>query len=114
MATSAKAVGVPIKLLHEGEGHVVTIELRNGEIYRGLLNESEETMNCLVTDVVMTAKDGRITKMENVYIRGSQIKFMILPDLLKNSPILDKVKQLKRQDDARPKKRSGRKPSSKA
>ncbi|KAH8045200.1 U7 snRNA binding protein [Aureococcus anophagefferens] len=74
MAAAAKAVGVPIKLLHEGEGHMVTIELKNGEIYRGHLDESEETMNCLVTDVVVTARDGRVTKLENVYIRGSQIK----------------------------------------
>jgi small nuclear ribonucleoprotein D3 len=32
--------------LHEGEGHVVTVELKNGEIYRGLLSEAEDTMNC--------------------------------------------------------------------
>ncbi|KAJ8610806.1 hypothetical protein CTAYLR_004779 [Chrysophaeum taylorii] len=114
MATAAKNVGVPIKLLYEGEGHMVTVELRNGEIYRGHLEETEETMNCLITDVVMTARNGRVSKMENVYIRGSQIKFMVLPDLLKHSPILEKVKQMKRQDDAKPKKRSGRKPSHKA
>jgi len=83
---------------------MVTIELRNGEIYRGHLSESEETMNCLLIDVVMTARDGRISKMENVYIRGSQIKFMILPDLLRHSPVFDKVKQLKRQSDAKPNK----------
>mmetsp|Transcript_26899 Transcript_26899/g.80636 ORF Transcript_26899/g.80636 Transcript_26899/m.80636 type:complete len:110 (+) Transcript_26899:274-603(+) len=98
----APAIGVPIKLLHEGEGHVVTIELKNGEIYRGHLEESEETMNCLVTDVVVTAKDGRVTKLENAYIRGSQIKFVILPDVLKLSPAFDKVKQLKQQEDAKP------------
>jgi len=40
------ATGVPIKLLHEGEGHVVTVELKNGEIYRGMLSEAEDTMNC--------------------------------------------------------------------
>mmetsp|Transcript_4387 Transcript_4387/g.14957 ORF Transcript_4387/g.14957 Transcript_4387/m.14957 type:complete len:109 (-) Transcript_4387:53-379(-) len=102
MAAAAKAVGVPIKLLHEGEGHMVTIELKNGEIYRGHLDESEETMNCLVTDVVVTARDGRVTKLENVYIRGSQIKFMILPDLLKHSPVFEKVKELKKADDAKP------------
>lgn len=109
---AGKAVGVPIKLLHEGEGHVVTIELRNGEIYRGLLNETEETMNCMVTNVTMTARDGRVSKMENVYIRGSQIKFMILPDLLKHSPLLDKIKQLKRDEDAKPKKGTGGKKQS--
>ena len=100
-AAAQKAVGVPIKLLHEGEGHMVTIELKNGEIYRGHLDETEETMNCLVTDVVVTARDGRVSKLENVYIRGSQIKFMILPDLLKHSPVFEKVKQLKKADDAK-------------
>jgi hypothetical protein len=40
------SIGVPVKLLHEGEGHVVTIELKNGETYRGLLSEAEDTMNC--------------------------------------------------------------------
>ena len=81
----------------------VTIELRNGEIYRGHLSESEETMNCLLVDVVMTARDGRVTKMDNVYIRGSQIKFMILPELLRHSPVFEKVKALKRQEDAKAK-----------
>lgn len=38
--------GVPIKLLYEGEGHIVTVELKNGEVYRGLLAEAEDTMNC--------------------------------------------------------------------
>ncbi|KAJ1454714.1 hypothetical protein M885DRAFT_521299 [Pelagophyceae sp. CCMP2097] len=104
-ATATKTVGVPIKLLHESEGHMVTIELRNGEIYRGQLDGTEESMNCLITDVVMTAKDGRVTKMENVYVRGSQIKFMILPDLLKHSPVFEKVKALKSKDDAKPKRR---------
>lgn len=99
MATAAKGVGVPMKLLYEGEGHMVTIELRNGEIYRGHLRESEETMNCLLIDVVVTARDGRVTKMDNVYIRGSQIKFFILPDLLRNSPVFDNVKQLKKLHD---------------
>ena len=39
-------VGVAVKLLYHGEGHVVTVELKNGEVYRGLLTETEETMNC--------------------------------------------------------------------
>jgi small nuclear ribonucleoprotein D3 len=61
------AIGVPIKLLHEGEGHVITIEMKNGEIYRGRLMESEDTMNCFITDVTMTARDGRISKLEQVF-----------------------------------------------
>jgi hypothetical protein len=47
------AVGVPIKLIHEAEGHVVTIELKNGEIYRGLLQEAEDTMNCKLNEGIV-------------------------------------------------------------
>ena len=39
-------VGVPIKLLHEAEKHIITVELKNGEIYKGQLAEAEDTMNC--------------------------------------------------------------------
>ena len=33
------SIGVPIKLLHEGEGHAVVVELKNGELYRGHLDQ---------------------------------------------------------------------------
>ena len=29
--------------------------------------------------------------MENVYIRGSKIRFFVLPDMLKNAPMFQKV-----------------------
>lgn len=89
------SVSVPIKLLHEGEGHVVTVELRNGELYRGQLKESEENMNCQLSNVLFTARDGRVRKMEHVYLRGSQIRFLVLPDLLKNAPLFKKVQTMK-------------------
>ena len=36
-------IGVPIKLLHEAENHVVTVELKSGELYRGYLTDVEVT-----------------------------------------------------------------------
>jgi len=33
------SIGVPIKLLHEAQGHVITLELNNGTVYRGKLSE---------------------------------------------------------------------------
>ena len=32
--------------MHEGEGFVVAIAMKNGEEYRGTLSEAEDTMNC--------------------------------------------------------------------
>ncbi|XP_051525182.1 small nuclear ribonucleoprotein Sm D3-like isoform X2 [Myxocyprinus asiaticus] len=68
------SIGVPIKVLHEAEGHIVTCETNTGEVYRGKLIEAEDNMNC------------------QVYIRGSKIRFLILPDMLKNAPMLKSMK----------------------
>jgi small nuclear ribonucleoprotein D3 len=35
------SIGVPIKLLHEAENHVVTVELKTGDEFRGYLMEAE-------------------------------------------------------------------------
>jgi len=85
------SIGVPIKLLHEAEGHVVTIELKSGEIYRGNLVEAEDNMNCQMTNITLTARDGRVTTLEQCYIRGSKIRFMIIPDMLKNAPMFKRM-----------------------
>ena len=33
-------------------------------------------------------RDGRVSQLENIYVRGSKIRFLILPDMLKNAPML--------------------------
>ena len=35
------SIGIPVKLLHEAENHIVTIEVKSGELYRGYLTEAE-------------------------------------------------------------------------
>lgn len=34
-------IGVPTKLLQESLGHVITVELKTGQVYRGKLFEGE-------------------------------------------------------------------------
>jgi small nuclear ribonucleoprotein (snRNP)-like protein len=89
-------IGVPIKLLYEAEGMKITVEMKNGEIYRGLLLGAEDTMNVSLSDVLRTARNGHISKLPNVYLRGSSIRFIALPDLLKSAPIFQKVQTQKR------------------
>lgn len=84
------SIGVPIKVLHEAEGHIITCETITGEVYRGKLIEAEDNMNCQMTQITVTYRDGRTTNLENVYIRGSKIRFLILPDMLKNAPMFKK------------------------
>jgi small nuclear ribonucleoprotein D3 len=80
-------IGVPVKLIHESEGFIVTVELINGEVYRGLMVDAEDNMNCQLQNVTLTARDGKQSKLEHVYIRGSKIRLIILPDMLKNAPM---------------------------
>lgn len=48
------SIGVPIKVLHEAEGHIVTCETVDGEVYRGKLIEAEDNMNCQVIDLIIS------------------------------------------------------------
>merc|ERR1711894_3244 len=85
------SIGVPIKVLHEAEGHIITLETVSGEVYRGKLLEAEDNMNCQLIQITMTARDGRVSQLEQVFIRGSKIRFVILPDMLKNAPMFKKM-----------------------
>eukprot|EP01137_Pigoraptor_chileana_P023202 Opistho-2@89128 len=89
------SIGIPIKLIHEAEGHIITIELKSGEIYRGRLVEAEDNMNSQLQEVKMTARDGHVSELEHVYIRGSKIRFLILPDMLKNAPMFQRKAEKK-------------------
>lgn len=51
-----------MQLMREAEGHFVSIEMKSGELYRGRLDSSEETMSCQLRDVVHTGKDGRVSR----------------------------------------------------
>lgn len=37
-------IGIPIKLLNEAQGHIVTLELDSGTTYRGKLIEGAEAL----------------------------------------------------------------------
>lgn len=86
------SIGVPVKLLHESIDSVVTIELKTGELYRGYLIEAEDNMNCRLDSCQLTAKDGKSAYLEQVYLRGSQIRFVIVPDMFKNTPMFKRVR----------------------
>jgi small nuclear ribonucleoprotein D3 len=44
-------------------------------------------MNIQLSAVTVTAKDGRGSKLQHCYIRGSKVRFIVLPDMLKNAPM---------------------------
>lgn len=40
-SASMSTIGVPTKLLQESLGHIITVELKTGQVYRGKLFEGE-------------------------------------------------------------------------
>lgn len=89
------SVGIPIKLLHEAAPHIVTVEMRVGDVYRGTLMSVEDNMNVQLKRVTMTRRDGKVTHLEHVFIRGSKVRFFILPDILSCAPMFKRVVAMK-------------------
>ncbi|CAH9065019.1 unnamed protein product [Cuscuta europaea] len=87
----SRSLGIPVKLLHESTGHIVTVEMKSGELYRGSMVECEDNWNCQLENITYTAKDGRVSQLEHVFIRGSKVRFMIIPDMLKNAPMFKRL-----------------------
>lgn len=48
-------------------------------------------MNCRLNDVDVTSRDGKLYTLNQVYLRGSQIRFIVIPDMLAKSPIIQRV-----------------------
>lgn len=40
-------------------------------------------MNCQLENINVTQRDGRVTHLDRVYIRGSHVRLFIVPDMLK-------------------------------
>lgn len=107
--------GSPLTSLLLFQGHIITLEITSGQTYRGKLLEgnlsfyleyglfpcigptltcfscahqtAEDNMNVQLKDITVTARDGRVSHLDQVYIRGSHVRFFIVPDMLRNAPM---------------------------
>lgn len=80
---------MPIKLLVEASGHPIGLQLTSGVSYKGKLIDAEDNMNLQLQDVTITQPDGQSRHSPHVYIRGSQIEFISLPEVLKSAPLFN-------------------------
>lgn len=80
-------IGIPIKVLHEAKGLIVSVELKTGQTYRGIMLNIEDNMNMQLRDVSVMARDGQASNMETCFLRGSQIRFVQVPDNLRHAPL---------------------------
>ncbi|PVH18934.1 hypothetical protein CXQ85_001226 [Candidozyma haemuli] len=59
----------------------ILVELKNGETVYGKLTDCDSWMNLTLSEVVVNYNKGeKFNKLNNIYIRGSHIKFLRLPD----------------------------------
>uniref|UniRef100_A0A7S1LA59 Small nuclear ribonucleoprotein Sm D3 n=1 Tax=Neobodo designis TaxID=312471 RepID=A0A7S1LA59_NEODS len=82
------ATSIPIRLVHESKGEVVSVELDNGETYKGRLSSADANMNLELTAVTVTDKKGRARELPSIFLRGSTITFVSLPPTLPMAAII--------------------------
>lgn len=61
-------------------------------LFSALLHSAIPIFPFQMSNITVTYRDGRVAQLEQVYIRGSKIRFLILPDMLKNAPMLKSMK----------------------
>jgi small nuclear ribonucleoprotein D3 len=59
----------------------------NGQVFRGLMVDAEDNWNCQMQNCTVTDKEGKVAKMQHTYLRGSKIRLIILPDMMRNAPM---------------------------
>ncbi|CAN0222882.1 unnamed protein product, partial [Discosporangium mesarthrocarpum] len=91
--TGNAGIGMPIILLHDAEGGIITVELKNGEVYRGMLDEAEDSMNLVLKDCIKTDVKGKTSQLSQLYVRGNQIVFCVVPEMLTKAPMFERIKQ---------------------
>jgi small nuclear ribonucleoprotein D3 len=73
-----------------------------------ITNVAEDNCNVQLRDVTMTARDGRVSHLEHVYIRGSHVQFFVVPDMLRNAPMFRNNKAMRARGAAKGARGAGR------
>lgn len=77
------------------------MELKNGETYNGHLISCDNWMNISLREVICTSRDGdRFWRMPEVYVRGSCIKYLRIPDEVIEE-VKDEINARRRQSQGR-------------
>ena len=51
------------------------------------VEKDRQNLNIALKDITVTGRDGRVSQLDQVYIRGSHVRFFIVPDMLRNAPM---------------------------
>jgi small nuclear ribonucleoprotein D3 len=75
------------RVLKDSRPFLISIETRGNKTFRGNLIFIEENMNCILENTISIDQYGKISKFKSVFLRGSNIKIFIIPDILKETLI---------------------------
>ena len=75
------------RVLTDSRPFLISIETRGNKTFRGNLIFIEENMNCILENTISIDQYGKISKFKSVFLRGSNIKIFIIPDILKETLI---------------------------
>lgn len=64
------------------------MKLQPVEFTEGKLLKAEDMLNCQMVNIAVAYRDDQFAQLENVYIRGSNIRLFVLPDMSKGIPCL--------------------------
>lgn len=84
-----------VKFLMRLASETVTIELKNGTIIVGTIAGVDISMNTHLKQVKMTVKGKNPVNLDSLSIRGSNIRYYILPDSLNLDALLVEEKKKK-------------------
>ena len=77
-----------VRFLMRLNNETVTIELKNGTVIQGTITGVDTSMNTHLKVVKMTAKGRNPVSMDTLSIRGSNIRYYLLPDSLNLDTLL--------------------------
>jgi small nuclear ribonucleoprotein D1 len=77
-----------VRFLSRLVNETVTIELKNGTVVQGTITGVDVAMNTFLKVVKLTAKGRNPVSMDTLSIRGSTIRYYLLPDSLNLDTLL--------------------------
>lgn len=82
------AITAPVQLLFEAIDMRVSVEVRSGTIYEGKLVSVEPTLSVTISDCTIIHPTGQKETAQTVMLRGSEVRFVSVPNALAESPVL--------------------------
>ncbi|KAL0212284.1 hypothetical protein RCL1_005910 [Eukaryota sp. TZLM3-RCL] len=68
---------LPLNILAMSKGKDIAVELKNGDLYHGKLQDCDVYMNLHLQDVSFTAKsDNSTSRLPEIYLRGMGVKYV--------------------------------------